>query len=135
MDKRVTGIGGIFFKVKNPERLKKWYAEHLGLQTDQWGTNFETRQADDPSRKSFLQWSVTDENSKWFERPLMINYRVENLARLIEQLKAEGVTIVDGIEQYPYGKFAHILDGEGNKIELWEPDDVEYEKMVGGRTK
>ena len=69
------------------------------------------------------------------QRDFMINYRVENLERLVEQLKEEGVTIVDEIESFDYGKFVHILDGEGNKIELWEPSDTEYDKIVGGRTK
>ncbi|MGB8192752.1 MAG: VOC family protein [Chitinophagaceae bacterium] len=136
--KKVTGIGGIFFKCKDPNKIKAWYKEHLGLDTDEYGTNFEWRQADDSLKKGFTQWSPFSENTKYFEpsgKDFMINYRVENLERLVEELKKEGVTIVDKIEVVEYGKFVHILDVEGNKIELWEPNDIEYNKIVTGRTK
>lgn len=135
---RVTGIGGIFFKSEDPQKLKEWYNKHLGLQTDQWGTNFEWRQADAVTQKGFTQWSPFSETTTYFEpsgRDFMINYRVENLEVLMEKLKSEGITILDEIEEYEYGKFVHILDLEGNKVELWEPDDVEYDKLVEGRTK
>lgn len=135
--KRVTGIGGIFFKCKDPEKIKEWYKTHLGLNTDQYGTTFEWIQADDSS-KGFTQWSPFSETTKYFApstKDFMINYRVENLEVLVEQLKSEGVTITDEIESFEYGKFVHILDVEGNKIELWEPHDIKYDKMVGGRTK
>ncbi|MFZ6663372.1 VOC family protein [Peijinzhouia sedimentorum] len=138
MTKRVTGIGGIFFKCKDPKAMKQWYGEHLGLQTDDYGTNFEWRQADNPDKKGFSQWSTMSENTKHMEpskKDFMINYRVENLEWLVEQLRAEGVTICDEIEAFEYGKFVHILDPEGNKIELWEPNDIEYDKIVEGRTK
>lgn len=136
--KRVTGIGGIFFKCKDPAKIKDWYKVHLGLQTDQWGTNFEWRQANDTDKKGFTQWSPSSEKSIHFEqssRDYMINYRVENLDLLVSALRAEGVTVLDNIEQFEYGKFVHILDPEGNKIELWEPNDIEYDKIVEGRTK
>lgn len=136
--KRVTSVGGIFFKCKDPESMKQWHTEHLGLHTDKYGTNFEWRQGEDPSKKGFTQWSPFKESTTYFEpsqKEFMINYRVENLEWLVEQLKKEGVTVVDAIEVFEYGKFVHILDPEGNKIELWEPDDVEYEKLVEGRTK
>jgi predicted enzyme related to lactoylglutathione lyase len=138
MTKRVTGIGGIFFKCKDPKAMKQWYGEHLGLQTDDYGTNFEWRQADNPDKKGFSQWSTMSESTKHMEpskKDFMINYRVENLEWLVEQLRAEGVTICDEIEAFEYGKFVHILDPEGNKIELWEPNDIEYDKIVEGRTK
>lgn len=138
MTKRVTGIGGIFFKCKDPKAMKQWYGEHLGLQTDDYGTNFEWRQADNPDKKGFSQWSTMSENTKHMEpskKDFMINYRVENLEWLVEQLRAEGVTICDEIEAFEYGKFVHIFDPEGNKIELWEPNDIEYDKIVEGRTK
>jgi len=127
--KRVTGIGGIFFKCKDPEKIKAWYKKHLGLQTDSYGTNFEWRQTEDTTQKGFTQWSPFKEDTKYFEpakRDFMVNYRVDNLEALVEQLKIEGVTIVDDIEDFEYGKFVHILDVEGNKIELWEPNDIEY---------
>lgn len=140
--KRVTGIGGIFFKCKDPNKVKEWYKVHLGLNTDRYGTNFEWRQASDPIKKGFTQWSAFSEKTKYFEpstRDFMINYRVDNLVALVSELKKEGVTIVDTIETYDYGKFVHILDIEANKIELWEPNDIEYDKLGdkigGGRTK
>ena len=136
--KRVTGIGGIFFKCKDPDKVKEWYKTHLGLATDQYGTSFEWRLADDPNQKGFSQWSPFAESTKYFqpsEKEFMINYRVENLEALVEALKKEGVTIVDEIESFEYGKFVHIMDVEGNKIELWEPVDEEYDKLVDGRTK
>jgi predicted enzyme related to lactoylglutathione lyase len=136
--KRVTGIGGIFFKCKDPNKMKDWYKAHLGLETYQYGTTFEWRQGADPTKKGFTQWSPFTESTKYFEpsaKEFMINYRVENLETLVEQLKKEGVTITDNIESFEYGKFVHILDMEGNKIELWEPNDTEYDKIVDGRTK
>jgi predicted enzyme related to lactoylglutathione lyase len=136
--KKVTGIGGIFFKCKDPNAMKEWYKSHLGLETDEYGTSFEWRQGADSSKYGFTQWSPFSENTKYFEpstKEFMINYRVENLESLVEQLKKEGVTILDEIESFDYGKFIHILDIEGNKIELWEPVDIEYNKIVVGRTK
>ena len=122
--KKVTGIGGIFFKCKNPEEVKAWYNKHLGFKTDDYGAGFEWYEEPDPNKKGFTQWSPFKNDTKYFEpstQAFMINYRVENLERLVEELKKEGVTILDKIESYSYGKFVHILDLEGNKIELWEP--------------
>jgi len=136
--KRVTGLGGIFFKCNDPEKTKQWYQTHLGMAMESWGTNFEWRQADDPDRKGFSAWAAFPETSTFFDkstRKFMINYRVENLERLVEQLKAEGVTIADAIKQETYGKFVHIVDPEGMWIELWEPNDDEYDKIVERRTK
>lgn len=133
--KRVTGIGGVFFKCKDPNAIKDWYKKHLGIDTNQWGANFEWRQGADASKKGFTQWSPVSEKSMHFDGAVMINYRVVNLEELVIQLKKEGVEIVDEIETFVYGKFVHILDNEGNKIELWEPNDVAYDKIVVGRTK
>ena len=136
--KRVTSIGGIFFKCKDPKKLKEWYKTHLGLNTDEYGTTFEWRQGADSSKKGFTQWSPFAETTKYFEpstKDFMINYRVENLEALVEELKKEGVTITDTIESFDYGKFVHIMDIEGNKIELWQPEDIEYAKISGGLTK
>jgi predicted enzyme related to lactoylglutathione lyase len=126
--KKVTGIGGIFFKCKDAGKMKEWYKTHLGLDAGPYGASFEWRQADDPTKKGSTQWSPFAETTKYFEpssKDFMINYRVENLEALVEQLKNEGVTILDKIEAYDYGKFVHIIDVEGNKIELWEPVDKE----------
>ena len=136
--KRVTGIGGIFFKTKNPAQTKDWYSKHLGFNTDNYGTCFEWRQADDGTKKGFSQWSPFDESSTYFqpsEKEFMINYRVEDLEWLVGMLKKEGVNILDEIETYDYGKFVHILDPDGNKIELWEPVDDVFDTGVKGRTK
>lgn len=130
--KRVTSIGGIFFKCKDPKKMREWYKTHLGLNTNSYGTVFEWRQATDSSKKGFSQWSPFNEKTKYFEpstKEFMINYRVDNLAALVEELKKEGVTITDTIESFEYGKFVHIMDIEQNKIELWEPNDIEFEKM------
>lgn len=135
--KRVTGVGGIFFKCEDPDKIKAWYAQHLGFRTDQWGTNFEWRQGADPEKKGFTQWSPFSADTKYFEpstKEFMINFRVENLEALVPILKAEGVTVLDEIETFDYGKFVHILDTEGNKIELWEPVDEDYDRIVDGRT-
>ncbi|UCS92774.1 VOC family protein [Echinicola marina] len=136
--KKVTGIGGIFFKCHNPDKMKDWYAKNLGLNTDRYGTTFEWRQADQAEQKGFTQWSPMDKDTHYFrpsEKEFMINYRVENLEALVKELKSEGVTICDEIESYEYGKFIHIMDPEGNKIELWEPFDQEYDKILSVRTK
>jgi predicted enzyme related to lactoylglutathione lyase len=124
--KRVTGIGGIFFKCKDPKNLKEWYKTHLGLNTNDYGATFEWRESEDAAKSGSTTWSPFAENTKYFApstRDFMINYRVADLDALVEELKKEGVTILDNIETYDYGKFVHILDAEGNKIELWEPKD------------
>ena len=124
--KKVTGIGGIFFKCKDPNAINEWYKTHLGFDTSPYGTSFEWRQIDDGTKKGLTQWNPFAENTKYFEpstKDFMINYRVENLEALVEELRKENVTILDKIESYDYGKFVHILDIEGNKIQLWEPKD------------
>ena len=130
--KKVTGIGGIFFKCKDPNKMKEWYSTHLGLITNQYGTVFEWYQGADSTKKGFTNWSPFKETTKYFDpstKDYMINYRVDDLEALVAELKSNGVTIVDTIETYDYGKFVHILDAEGNKLELWEPNDIEYEKL------
>ena len=124
--KKVTGIGGIFFKCKDPKKVTEWYQKHLGLTTNPYGATFEWYETPDSTKKAQTQWTPFAETTKYFEpsnKDFMINYRVENLVELVEQLKKEGVTIVDKIETYDYGKFVHILDAEGNKVQLWEPID------------
>ena len=131
--KKVTGIGGIFFKCKDPNKMKEWYKTHLGLDTNDYGANFEWREAEDTTKKGSTTWSPFAEKTKYFEpstKEFMINYRVENLEALVEELKKNGVTIVDAIETYDYGKFVHILDAEGNKIELWEPPKIDENKVI-----
>ena len=126
--KKVTGIGGIFFKCKDPKAINEWYKTHLGFDTSPYGTSFEWRQLDDSTKKGLTQWNPFAENTTYFEpsaKEFMINYRVADLEALVVQLKNEGVTIVDKIEASEYGKFVHIIDLEGNKVELWEPPESE----------
>ena len=129
MDKpkgRATGIGGIFFKCQDPDSLRQWYADHLGLKVNQYGSLFETRNVDRPEERNFLQWSTFSKGSKYMEpsqREFMINYRVVNIEALLEQLQAAGIEQIGELETYDYGKFAHVMDPEGNKLELWEPID------------
>lgn len=132
---RVTGIGGIFFKSEDPKKQRQWYADHLGLAVNDYGSTFEFREGAAPHNKAYLQWSPFAADTKYFDpsqKQFMINYRVENMEALLEELKAAGVTICDEVAEYDYGKFVHILDPEGNKIELWEPIDSGLDD--GGKT-
>jgi len=118
--------------------VKEWYAKHLGFDVDKYGTTFEWRKSEEKDKKGYTVWSPFKQDTKYFEpssKDFMINYRVENIEMLVEELKKEGVTVLDSIEVFEYGKFVHILDHEGNKIELWEPNDEEYEKILGVRMK
>ena len=122
--KKVTGIGGIFFRSKDPKAINEWYKQHLGFDTTPYGTTFRWCDAEDSSKKGATQWNAFPEGTKYFApstKEFMINYRVENLELLVEELRKEKVIILDKIEDSEYGKFVHILDIEGNKIELWEP--------------
>jgi predicted enzyme related to lactoylglutathione lyase len=121
---RVTGIGGIFFKCQDPKKIGEWYKTHLGLDVNKYGAKLDWRQGTDTTNKGYTLWTPFSEKTKYFEpssKDYMINYRVENIAALTEELKKEGVTVLDTIATYDYGKFVHILDIEGNKIELFEP--------------
>ncbi len=138
--KKVTGIGGIFFKCRDTKKIKEWYSKNLGINTNQYGAVFEWFQGADSTKKGFTQWSPFSEKTKYFEpsaKDFMINYRVADLEALVTELKNNNVTITDTIQSYDYGKFVHILDVEGNKLELWEPNDIVYEKMgleMGSKT-
>lgn len=135
---KVTGIGGIFFFSDNPKETKRWYSENLGLEVNEWGSSFETRNANRPEEINYLQWSPFKKGSKYFApsaKEFMINYRVQNLEGLLRKLKSAGVTILDSVDVYDYGKFVHIMDAEGNKIELWEPVDSVLTKIGLKTTK
>lgn len=130
--KKVTGLGGVFFKCDDPKGMNEWYGKNLGLPTSPYGVSFDWRHEDDASKKGTTAWCTFPQDTKYFDpsaKPFMINYRVENLVELIEELKKENVTIVDEIAEYDYGKFIHILDPEGNIIELWEPGDETDEEQ------
>lgn len=121
--KKVTGLGGIFFKCDDPKKMTEWYAKNLGLPVESYGTMFKWRSFEDPDKEGSTVWSPFNKDTQYFEpskKDFMINYRVENIEELVEQLKADGVTVIDEIATYEYGKFVHILDPEGNSIELWE---------------
>jgi len=125
---RVTGIGGVFFKAKDPAALKQWYSEHLGLRLESWGGSI-FRWKDDQDAQSapgMTVWHLADGDGDWFEpsnSQLMINYRVDDLVELLAQLDSAGVECVKGPVEEFNGKFAWIMDPEGNKVELWEPKD------------
>jgi predicted enzyme related to lactoylglutathione lyase len=122
---KVTGIGGIFFFADNPKETKEWYSKNLGFDVNEWGSvGFESRNLNKPEEINSLQWSPFKKGDDYFspsKKDFMINYRVRNLEGLLIKLKENGVTILDNIATYDFGKFVHIMDTEGNKIELWEP--------------
>ena len=135
--KKATGIGGIFFKSNDPYSIKKWYHQNLGLTIDAYGSSFEFRNANNPDEVNYLQWSPFEKDTKYFDpskKEFMINYRVDNLELLVTELKKNGVNVLDKIESFDYGKVVHILDPEGNKIELWEPVDQVFTDFLKGNT-
>ncbi len=121
----MTGIGGVFFKSRDPRKLLAWYRQHLGIRAGkEGGASFGWRERNDPRQTGYTVWSPFPGDTRYFSpsrAPFMINFRVANLARLLAQLRKEGVRVVGDIEDYPYGRFAWVMDLEGHKIELWEP--------------
>ncbi len=135
---RVTGIGGVFFRTEDPDATKQWYAEHLGLGVDDYGSNFTWRSDSDPSRRCFTQWSPFADDTGYFGSPdqqAMVNYRVDDLDAILARLTAAGVELAGVMEVESFGRFQHVIDGDGRRIELWEPVDTEYESMLDGVTK
>ena len=119
----VTGIGGVFFKAKDPKFLVAWYRNNLGIQAKGGYIDFAWRDKDHPEEMGHTAWRIFPTNTTYFGQspsPLMINYRVANLDRMLEQLRRSGVKI-EKVENYDYGRWAWITDPEGNRIELWEP--------------
>jgi predicted enzyme related to lactoylglutathione lyase len=124
--KRVTGLGGLFFKAKDPSAMYEWYEKHLGIkpEADGSGAMFHWRDAAEPEQTGLTIWSIFPQNTQYFgpgTAPFMMNFRVDNLDALLTALREEGVTIDPKVEKHDYGKFAWIIDPEGNRIELWEP--------------
>lgn len=120
---RVTGLGGVFFKAAHPERLYAWYESHLGLKREEGGVNFRWREKDSPATGKTV-WALFEKDTRYFDpsaAPFMLNYRVDDLDALLERLRAEGVQIDEKREEWEYGRFAWVMDPEGNRIELWEP--------------
>lgn len=122
---KVTGIGGIFFYSDSLKETKEWYTQNLGIEINDWGSSdFESRNVNKPDEINSLQWKPFKKGDEYFspsKKDFMINYRVQNIEGLVTKLKENGVTILDSIASYDFGKFVHIMDTEGNKIELWEP--------------
>ena len=125
--KRVTGIGGIFFQAKDPERLRAWYKAHLGIEVQAWGgAAFEWADAEGRPLKGTTAWCVSPADKQPFSpgtAPFMVNYRVDDLAALLEALRAEGCEVLDKTDDSAFGKFGWVLDPEGNKVELWQPPE------------
>ena len=135
---KVTGVGGIFFKSTNPQQTMEWYGKNLGLTIVDYGSQFESRNINKPEEINYLIWSPFDSGTDYFkpsEKEFMINYRVQNIEAMVENLTKNGVTIVDTIQTFEYGKFVHIMDADGNKIELWEPVESDQTKLDENTTK
>ena len=135
---KVTGIGGIFFKSNDPEKTKAWYRDNLGLAVGPNGAPFEFRNAHRPDEINYLNWDAFPDSTDYFdpsEKEFMINYRVQNIEGLVEILKENGVTIVDEITAFPFGKFVHIVVLYGYKFDLWEPIDSFLTELGGETTK
>jgi predicted enzyme related to lactoylglutathione lyase len=123
--RRVTGIGGVFFKSKDPKALGAWYKAHLGIDVQEWGgAAFDWKGPHNPEGTGTTAWSLFPADTKHFApsaAPFMINYRVQDLHALLAALRAEGVRVEDKVEESEYGKFGWVVDPEGNKVELWQP--------------
>jgi predicted enzyme related to lactoylglutathione lyase len=123
--KRVTGIGGIFFHARDPVALRGWYKQHLGIDVQEWGGAAFTW-ADEHGKPTggTTIWTVSDASGNCFapsNASFMVNYRVADLHALVAALKAEGCNVLEKVDESEYGKFAWVIDPEGNKVELWEP--------------
>jgi len=135
---KVTGIGGILFFSENPEKIKEWYRKNLGLVIDDYGSIFEFRNANKPDEINYSRWSPFEKESDYFnpsKKDFMINYRVQNIEGLVNKLRNKGKTNLDSIETYDFVKFVHIIQPEGNKIELWKPIDCVFTAMGDKTTK
>jgi len=136
-DYGISGFGGIFFRSDNPGETMAWYEKNLGLKTDgQYGANLEWRPSENPSSTAYSVWSPFGANTEYFEpskKDFMVNFRVKNLGKLLEKLKADGIMPVGEMQEFEYGKFAWVMDPNGIKIELWEPNDESFSAMCGDK--
>ena len=135
---KVIGVGGIFFKAKKPSRLRKWYRDHLSFNLNPYGSSFEFRNANNPEKVQYFLWSVFKNDTDYFspsKKEFMINFRVENIEKTVAYLHKIGTEVIDEVTTYPYGKFVHILDPEGNAIELWEANDDFFSDLMGPTNK
>jgi catechol 2,3-dioxygenase-like lactoylglutathione lyase family enzyme len=132
---RVKAVGGIFFRCANPAATRKWYSDHLGLNTDAYGTSFQWYKSD--GSKGFTAWNPSDTDAEYFgdpEQQFMVNYRVDDLELMLEQMASAGIFPLDEVATFEYGKFVHVLDPDGRRIELWEPNDRAYDQMIVARS-
>lgn len=127
--KKATGIGGVFFRTNDVDQMKSWYEEHLGIPQGPYGASFTWLPRSKPDQVAFTNWSFFKPDSDYYprEQKVMINFRVENLEQMLAEMKEAGVIMAGEMETFEYGKFAWILDPEGNKIELWEPIDAAFD--------
>ena len=135
---KVIGVGGIFFKVKKPSRLRKWYKDHLSFNLNPYGSSFEFRNANNPEKVQYFLWSVFKNDTDYFSpltKEFMVNFRVENIEKTVAYLRKIGTKIIDEVTTYPYGKFVHILDPKGNAIELREANDDFFSDLMGPTNK
>ncbi len=127
---RVIGLGGIFFKAHDPEKLGEWYRKHLGLNVEEWGgVSFQEGAGSElePKRQSHIVWSPFEADTKYFapsEKSFMFNFRVHDLGAVLAALRNEGVAVDEKTEESEFGKFGWVMDPEGTRIELWEPPEV-----------
>ncbi len=131
---KITGIGGVFFKCKDPSAMRDWYNKSFGMTADHYGMPFVWKKPENPEKNGYTAWNPFEDKSDYFEpskQKYMINYRVENLEELLEDLKKQGVTVLGEIQKEDYGQFGWVLDPEGNKIELWEPNDEAFDEFYG----
>ena len=135
---KVIGVGGIFFKAKKPSRLRKWYKDHLSFNLNSYGSSFEFRNANNHEKVQYFLWSVFKNDTDYFSpstKEFMVNFRVENIEKTVAYLRKIGTKIIDEVTTYPYGKFVHILDPDGNAIELWEANDDFFSDLMGPTNK
>lgn len=135
---KVIGVGGIFFNAKKTIRLREWYRKHLSFNLNPYGSYFEFRNAKNPDKIQYFLWPVFKNDTDYFspsKKDFMINFRVENIEKTVDYLREVGTEIIDEISSYPYGKFVHILDPEGNATELWEANDDFFSDLMGPTNK
>lgn len=131
MEGKVIGLGGVFIKFKDPDAMREWYKNILGLDVNDYGVLFSFNTQTAP--KGYLQLGTFPQESEYFgsaEQQVMLNFRVDNITMIIERLQQNKVLIVNEIQEYEYGKFLHIEDPENNRIELWEPIDQAFSSEI-----
>lgn len=135
---RVHGVGGVFFRCEDPAATRDWYERHLGVRSDEYGSAFVWRRESNPDQRGFLQWSPFGADTDYFGdagQQFMVNYRVDDLDGLLVSLRDAGVEVVTEIEEFEFGRFVHVVDNDGRRVELWEPVDEVYDGEVTARTE